>query len=150
MRHELHTQIDIDATPEAVWNVLTDLDHYSDWNPFIVEASGDVAVGNKLTNRMQAPGGKAMTIKPAVTAVEPAQTFEWLGHLGVRGVFDGRHRFELQATPAGGTRVMHNEEFQGVLVRFMRKTLDNQTKSGFEVMNVALKNRAEAEAGAAS
>ena len=150
MRHELHTQVDIDATPEAVWNVLTDLDHYSDWNPFIVEASGDVAVGNKLTNRMQAPGGKAMTIKPAVTAVEPAQTFEWLGHLGVRGVFDGRHRFELQATPAGGTRVMHTEEFQGVLVRFMRKTLDNQTKSGFEVMNAALKTRAEAEAGAAS
>jgi hypothetical protein len=150
MRHELHTQVDIDATPETVWNVLTDLGHYADWNPFIVEASGEIAVGNKLTNRMQSPGGKAMTIKPVVTAVEPAQTFEWLGHLGVRGVFDGRHRFELQATPAGGTRVMHTEEFQGVLVRFMRKTLDSQTKSGFEVMNVALKTRAEAEAGAAS
>ena len=92
MHHELHTQVDIDATPETVWSLLTDLDHYAEWNPFIVEASGDVAVGNRLTNRMQPPGGKAMTIKPAVTAVEPAQTFEWLGHLGVRGVFDGRHR----------------------------------------------------------
>ena len=150
MRHELHTQVDIEATRETVWNVLTDLDRYSDWNPFIVDATGDIAVGSKLTNRMQAPGGKAMTIKPAVTSVEPEQTFEWLGHFGVRGVFDGRHRFELQATPSGGTRVTHTEQFQGVLVRFMRKTLDTQTKSGFEAMNSALKTRAEAEARAAS
>jgi hypothetical protein len=91
-----------------------------------------------------------MTTKPAVTAVEPARTFEWLGHLGARGVFDGRHRFELQATPSGGTRVTHTEQFDGVLVRFMRKTLDTQTHDGFEAMNTALKTRAEAEAGAAS
>jgi hypothetical protein len=150
MHQELHTQIDIDATPETVWNVLIDLDQYSEWNPFIIEASGDIAVGSKLKNRMQAPGGKAMTIKPAVTAVEPAQTFEWLGHLGFSGVFDGRHRFELQTTPSGGTRLLHSEQFDGVLVRFLRKTLDTQTKSGFEAMNTALKTRAEAEAGAAS
>lgn len=149
MHHELHTEIEIEAPPEMVWEILTDLNQYSDWNPFIVEASGDIAVGNKLLNRLQPPGGKAMTIKPAVTAVEPAQTFEWLGHLGVRGVFDGRHRFELQATPAGGTRLTHTEQFDGVLVRFMRKTPDTQTKSGFKVMNSALKTRAEAGAGAA-
>ena len=150
MRHELHTQVDIDATPETVWNILTDLDHYSDWNPFIVEASGEIAVGAKLTNRMQPPGGRAMTFKPAVTVVEPAQTFEWLGHLGVRGLFDGRHRFELQATPEGGTRVLHTEQFEGMLVRFMRKTLDTQTRSGFEAMNAALKTRAEAKTGTSS
>lgn len=150
MQHELHTQIDIDAGPETVWNVLTDLDHYSEWNPFIVEASGDVAVGKTLKNRLQPPGGRAITIKPEVTTVDPEQTFEWLGHLGVPGVFDGRHRFELAATPAGGTRVLHTEQFRGVLVRFMRKTLDAQTLAGFEAMNAALKTRAEAEAGAST
>ncbi|MGI9613556.1 MAG: SRPBCC family protein [Acidimicrobiales bacterium] len=150
MRHELQTQVEIEATPETVWNVLTDLDHYAEWNPFIVEASGVVAIGNELTNRMQPPGGKAMTIKPAVTALEPVQTFEWLGHLGFRGVFDGRHRFELRPTATGGTRVLHTEQFQGVLVRFMRKTLDTQTHDGFEAMNAALKVRAEAQAGTAS
>jgi hypothetical protein len=150
MHHELHTRIDINATPETVWNVLTDLDQYSEWNPFIIEASSEISVGKKLTNRMQAPGGKTMTIKPAVTVVQPTQTFEWLGHLGVRGVFDGRHRFELETTPSGGTRVMHTERFDGVLVRFMRKTLDTQTHDGFDAMNTALKTRAEAEAGVAS
>lgn len=150
MHHELHTEIGIDATPETVWNVLIDLDNYSEWNPFIIKAAGNVTVGERLVNRMQAPGGKAMTIKPAVTAVEPAQTFEWLGHLGFPGIFDGRHRFDLEATPTGGTQVTHGEKFDGVLVRFMRKTLDTQTKDGFDAMNTALKARAEAQPGAAS
>ncbi len=146
MRHELHTQVGIQAPPETVWEVLTDLENYSEWNPFIVEASGDVAVGQKLANRLQPPGGRAMTIKPAVTEVESAQIFEWLGRLGFPGVFDGRHRFELEPTPAGGPRVLHSEQFNGALVRLMRKTLDTQTRNGFEAMNTALKRRAEAAA----
>ena len=116
MKHALHTDIEIDATPEAVWNILTDLDGYADWNPFITSATGTVAVGERLVNRMRPPGGREMPLKPTVTAVEPEATFEWLGHLGVSGVLDGRHRFELEQTPSGGTRLKHSEFFSGALV----------------------------------
>ncbi len=144
MRHDLRTEIDIDATPEIVWEVLTDLGKYQEWNPFIVESSGDVAPGNRLVNRMQPPGGKAATFRPTVTEVEPARTFEWLGRLGVPGVFDGRHRFELEPTPSGGTRVIHTERFRGLLVRLLQESLDTRTLEGFRAMNTALKTRAEA------
>jgi hypothetical protein len=147
MRHELHTEVTIDAPPETVWAVVTDVNQYSEWNPFIVTATGEAAVGERLINRMQPPGGKAMTFKPTVTEVDVDQTFEWLGRFGLPGVFDDRHRFELSPTPEGGTRVVHREEFSGVLVRFMRKSLDTQTKRGFEEMNTALKIRAEDTAG---
>ncbi len=150
MRHELHTEVEVDAPAETVWNVLTDLDDYANWNPFITEASGDIVVSARLVNRLQPPGGKAMTFKPVVTAVEPARTFEWLGRLGVPGVFDGRHRFELDPTPSGGTRVVHTEHFRGVLVPFLRTSLDTRTLAGFEAMNTALKTRAEAVAQAQS
>lgn len=143
MNHALHTEIEIDATPEAVWEVLTDLDAYADWNPFVVSSSGTVGEGEKLTNRLQPPGGKAMTFKPTVTEVRPERVFEWLGRLGVPGVFDGRHRFELVPTETG-TKLVHSEHFRGVLVRFMKKSLDSQTRAGFEAMNDALKARAEA------
>ncbi len=142
MRHELHTEIDIEAPPETVWAVLTDLDRYTDWNPFIVAASGQVEVGRRLTNRLQPPGGRAMTIKPTVTAVEEGSVFEWLGRVGFAGIFDGRHRFELHST-AVGTRLVHSEYFNGILVRLLRKSLDTDTREGFEAMNRGLKARAE-------
>ena len=150
MHHELHTEIDIDAAPEVVWQVLTDLDRYRDWNPFIVSAEGRADVGERLTNRMQPPGGKGITFKPTVTVVEPAVTFEWLGRLGLPGIFDGRHRFDLAPSENGGTFVTHSEQLDGILVRFMRKSLDTETMAGFEAMNAALKARVEATVGGAS
>ncbi|MEL6984890.1 MAG: SRPBCC domain-containing protein, partial [Actinomycetota bacterium] len=89
MRHAIQTEIFIEAPTEVVWQHLTDLAGYRDWNPFIVESVGDVAVGAKLTNRMQPPGGRAVTFKPTVTEVEAGRTFEWLGRLGLPGIFDG-------------------------------------------------------------
>lgn len=142
MHHQLHTEIDIDATPDVVWQVLSDLDAYAEWNPFITSAAGRPEVGQKLINRLEPPGGRAMTFKPSVTVVEDGKVFEWLGELGFSGVFDGRHRFELEASP-NGTKFTQAESFDGVLVGLMRNSLDTQTKAGFEVMNVALKARAE-------
>jgi hypothetical protein len=146
MKHHLETAIDIEASPETVWDILTDLDHYGDWNPFIVSAEGTVAVGERLTNRLQPPGGKAMTFRPTVTAAEVDHRFAWLGRLGLPGIFDGRHRFELEATP-NGTHLVHTEHFSGALVRFMRSSLDTRTLQGFEEMNAALKTRAEEREG---
>ena len=141
MKHQLRTTIDIDATPGQVWQILTDLESYADWSPFIVEAAGTVRVGERLKNRMQSPGRKAMTFRPKVTVVDPGRTFEWLGYLGLPGLFDGRHRFELEPI-ASGTRVMQSESFRGILVRLLRKSLDTSTRAGFETMNEALAERA--------
>ncbi len=150
MGHQLHTEIHIEAAPGVVWSVLTDLERYADWNPFIVSSSGRVEVGERLTNRLQPPGGRAVTFRPVVTAVEAERTFEWLGRLGLPRLFDGRHRFELTATPEGGTRVVHGERFRGLLVPLMRRSLDTTTLAGFEAMNAALKARCEHVASSAS
>ena len=145
MHHELHTEIDIDATPEVVWKVLTDLDRYPEWNPFITSSVGKPEVGEKLVNRMEPPGGMSITLKPHVTVVEDGKSFEWFGKVGFSGVFDGRHRFDVEASPSG-TKLTQSESLDGMLVRVLRKTVDTNTKAGFEAMNVALKARAEAVA----
>ncbi|MEY2476288.1 MAG: hypothetical protein QOG87_1603 [Actinomycetota bacterium] len=142
MRKQLRTTVDIDAAPERVWAVLTDFARYPDWNPFVTSISGDLAEGSRLRVRLTPPAGRAMTFKPRVTAVEPGRTLEWLGHLAIRGIFDGRHRFELMPT-ATGTRLTHGESFSGVLVRAMARSLDSSTLAGFVAMNEALKTRVE-------
>jgi Polyketide cyclase / dehydrase and lipid transport len=37
MALHLTTKIDIEAAPEAVWSVLSDLPSYPSWNPFAAE-----------------------------------------------------------------------------------------------------------------
>lgn len=139
---ELYTEIHIDASKEQVWSVLVDFDRYAEWNPFIVEVLGTADPGADLRVTLSPPGGRAVTVKPTVTEVAPARTLEWLGRLGPRGVFDGRHRFELHDSP-NGSRLIQREVFTGVLVPLFARTLDERTVRGFVAMNVALKRRVE-------
>jgi len=84
-----------------------------------------------------------MTFKPRVKAAHPPREFAWLGHLFIPGLFDGEHRFVIEETENGGTRLTQREEFRGVLVGMFWKSLEPSTRRGFEAMNAALKLRAE-------
>jgi hypothetical protein len=139
---KLHTEVLIDASPERVWAVLTDFARYPEWNPFLVRAAGLPEAGQRLTVVLASPGGRRITMKPVLTEVATARVLEWWGQLGVRGIFDGRHRFELH--PAGSsTRLVQSETFTGALVPLVSRSLDRGTAAGFALMNSALKDRAE-------
>ena len=112
MRHELRTEIDIAAPPERVWAHLVDLPAWSDWNPFITWARGTPAVGERLSLRMEPPGGRRVTMRPTVTVASEGAALEWLGRLVPPGLFDGRHHFDLVAVD-GGTRLVQKESFRG-------------------------------------
>ena len=147
MSHRIVTEVEIDAPLQDVWAELVDLPGFSEWNPFMTRAAGDVEVGSRLEIRMEPPGGSAMTFKPHVTDVAHAARLEWLGSLGVGGLFDGRHQFDLVPT-ADGTRLIQSEDFTGLLVPLLKKSLDTKTRAGFVAMNHALKRRAEARSHA--
>jgi hypothetical protein len=131
------THLTVDSPVEQVWQTLTDLDGYACWNPFITAAAGVIGVGQHLKLRMQPPGGRAMTFKPWVTAMEEHRYLEWLGRLGMPGLFDGRHSFSLTPLPGGRTLLQQSETFTGVLVPFAGSIL-TPTRTGFEAMNEAL------------
>lgn len=40
---DIKSSITITATPQEVWQVLVDLEHYHEWNPMFVEAKGTIA-----------------------------------------------------------------------------------------------------------
>ena len=139
---ELRREIDIDAPPAAVWAVLTDNRAYSEWNPFIRHLGGELREGAKLEVRIEPPGGRAMTFKPTVLAIEPHRELRWLGRLLVAGVFDGEHILHIEPLAEARSRFTQAERFSGILVPLFGGTLD-KTELGFEQMNVALKARAE-------
>jgi hypothetical protein len=149
MALHLKTSIDIDAAPEAVWAVLSELPSYPSWNPFIREARGTLAVGERLDVEIQPEGGRAMRFRPTVLLAEPNRELRWRGRLVAPGVFDGEHRFAIEPT-AGGSRLLHEERFTGVLVPFLARGLRSGTLPGFEQMNEAIKERVEARTARAT
>lgn len=141
MAKQIVTEIHISAPPDAVWTILTDLDGYKTWNPFIVDAHGEVTVGSRLAITTKA-SAKAFKVKPTITELDPGRMFAWRGHLGgVPGLFSGTHRHELTPT-ADGTRYVQSEAFTGLLVPFVGKVVA-ETQQAFDRMNAALKERAE-------
>ncbi|MFD2083247.1 hypothetical protein SAMN05421678_103149 [Actinopolymorpha cephalotaxi] len=138
----LRAEVDIAASPDQVWAVLTDRAAYPEWNPFIVRASGPLRVGQQVTN-VHRIGGKTMVFKPTVLAVEPGHELRWIGRLPVPGVFDGEHSFTLTQTAPGRTHVVQQETFTGIAVPFATGWLHGDTLSGFRAMNSALRDRVE-------
>ncbi len=142
MSKRLSAHVDIQATPDRVWKVLTDLAAYPQWNPFIVRAEGAVSPGQQLTLTMQPAGGRAMTLRPRLVEVAINRTLRWRGKLGIPGLMDAEHTFLLQPQ-AGGTRLIQQETFRGLLVPFVSRSLDRSTMPAFVAMNEALKDRVE-------
>ena len=139
---ELRREIEIDAPPERVWAVVTDFAAYPEWNPFIRRISGELRIGARLEVRIEPPGGRAMTFKPTVQAVEANRELRWLGRLLVPGIFDGEHSHRIEPLEHGRSRFIESERFSGVLVGLFKRTLQ-KTETGFGQMNDALKVRAE-------
>jgi uncharacterized membrane protein len=58
---QLHTEVEIEAPAERVWELLTDFATYPEWNPFIRSISGQPAPGERLEVRIEPPSGRGMT-----------------------------------------------------------------------------------------
>ncbi|TCD28670.1 SRPBCC domain-containing protein [Pedobacter psychrodurus] len=140
---EIKTQIEINATPDKVWAILTDFENYRDWNPFIKSITGKPVVGNRITVSIAPPNSKVMTFKPVVLIFKIDKEFRWIGKLLFKGVFDGEHKFELIDNANGTTTFNQCESFSGILVGLFKKQLETNTRAGFEQMNENLKQQVE-------
>jgi hypothetical protein len=140
---ELRSEIEVNASPERVWRILTDFASFPQWNPFMRRASGEVMKGAKLEVNMQPTGARSMTFRPTVLNVESNHELRWLGRLWIPGLFDGEHILTIEQLGENHVRFVQREIFRGLLVPFLSRSLDKDTKRGFDEMNKALKVRAE-------
>jgi hypothetical protein len=138
MAKEIRTAIHIQESAQKIWEVLCDFSAYPQWNPFIKSLKGEVKVGNSI--EVDLPG---MKFKPKVLVYTENHEFVWLGHLFLKGLFDGRHSFKIIEQADSTCVFEHSEKFNGILVPLFSKMLDTKTKVGFEQMNRALKQRVE-------
>ncbi|MEW1693294.1 SRPBCC domain-containing protein [Streptomyces sp. NPDC091265] len=143
----LTASIEIEASPEEVWQVLTEFSAYPQWNPFMTSArvtstGGRLEQGARLRIVMHDTGGDT-TFTPRVLTDDPGHELRWLGKMGPGWIADGEHRFTIRQLGPGRVRLTQAERFTGVAVPFVQGTLRSRTLPQFRAMNTALARRAE-------
>jgi hypothetical protein len=146
MTAELTTFVDIDATPERVWQVLTDLPAYAVWNPFITKAEGTFVVGDRLS--VLVPPVNAFVqqkLRPTVLEVTPLRRLRlWsrLDRLAIPGLFDVELTWTITDRD-GGVRLWEQDRFGGLLAPLLIRSLNRHRLTAFNHMHTALKQRVE-------
>jgi hypothetical protein len=121
--------VEIDAPPQVVWEVLTRFENWPNWNPEVKSMSfpGPLAPGTEFRWK-SGPG----TIVSTLERVEAPNYIAWRGRTLT---IDAYHEWWLEPRD-GGTQVRTQESFSGLLARLLRrtlqKTLDRSLEDGLE------------------
>ena len=148
MAYEIADSIQIAATPENVWAVLTDLGSYPQWHPAYQSVTGQLTVGSTLTIKTTSPRtGEPMKLKVTVLTVEPDSELAWASKL--LGITTIKRRFLLHPAD-GGTELTQAGTYRGFGGgrgpggrRGALKTLANLHGS-YQATNEAIQKQAEA------
>ena len=137
------TFVNIDAPADKVWAALTDFPNYPAWNPYIVEASGTLKVGEKL-KIVEEIGGRRRSHTVLVTRFEPAEReLDWQASVVPAALLQWSEGFSVEAVDAGHSRVTLRISHQGLLASTFRKYNKNRDLHAFQEFAAALKKKAE-------
>jgi uncharacterized protein YndB with AHSA1/START domain len=131
-------EIEIAAPPDAVWDVLTDFEHWPSWLRDVKSLSieGPVAAGTVF--RWKAGPG---TITSTIQRVERPRLIAWTGRtLGI----DAIHFWHFEERD-GATFVRTAESYEGLVARLLRrslqKTLDRALPDGLHDLKAEVERR---------
>ena len=139
---EVRTEIEIEASPEAVWSILADTSHWGAWNPYLTRLTGDIAVGSTIHAYVRMADGAESEWDSDINVVRVNERLSWRGGDDA-GDVRANHIFEIEPRD-GGCLFVHLETFAGPKAE--QAYLDNRQalSDAFVLMNEALKARAEA------
>jgi len=138
MSFKIEHRIGVRAPPSAVWEVLSDLEGWSRWNPLYPRASGKLAIGARLSLTLALPNAKPEDISPVLVDWVPDMQLVWRLRL-IGGLITTTRYMEIEPLDEGRAAVFsHGEVFDGPVAFFMPKALRKTIKSGFVAMSEAL------------
>ena len=130
-------EVNIRASAEIVWSLLTDAKGFPRWNSTVTRIDGEIREGERL--RLHVPGTKR-TFTPNVSDVEPARRMVWSDGLAL--IFRGMRTFVLTPRSTTSTDFMMEERFSGAMFALTRSMLPD-FRPIFETYADDLKREAE-------
>jgi len=138
------TEIEIQAPVEEVWGIVADINQWQNWTPTINVSQGDGSVDSTLLITMMSDeaGKDGPTYNPQIIQMDEPYYFHWRAQMLASFVFTNEKIIELEKTNAG-TKVTHSETFQGMMAALMKSRMDEGVRPMLDMMNQALKQKAE-------
>lgn len=138
--------LEIEAPAERVWEVITDLDRYPEWNPFVVACRSSLAVGAPIEMRVHVFRSFAQPQRETIFEHVPGRRLCYGVPMGSLGALASRRCHHLE--PRGAhTHYVSEFELRGWMAPVVRLLLGRRLAAGFAAMSAALKARAEAMNG---
>jgi hypothetical protein len=132
----------INATPEKIWAILVDGEHYPSWDSGVVSVDGRISPGETIKVVSAASPGRTFPVK--VSEFTPSRSMTWSGGMPL-GLFKGVRTFTLTPAGDGATKFQVREEYSGPLLPLMWRSMPDLAPSFAQFAN-GLKRRAEGTA----
>jgi uncharacterized protein YndB with AHSA1/START domain len=110
--------VNIRASADIVWSLLTDAKGFPRWNSTITGIDGRIREGERL--RLHVPGTNR-TFTPKVSDVVPARRMVWSD--GIAPLFRGVRTFVLEPHDDGSTDFVMEERFSGLIFALVKAKL---------------------------
>ena len=110
--------VNIRASAERVWRLLTDAKNFPRWNSTVASVEGEIRDGARL--HLRVPGSDRV-FAPLISDVVPEAHMTWTG--GVTGLFKGVRTFDLIPAGDGSTDFAMEEQFSGLMLPVVGRLL---------------------------
>ncbi|WP_433590205.1 SRPBCC family protein [Nocardia sp. CA-145437] len=143
MAFVIDKSVEIDAPAELVWQVLTDVDAYGEWNPFVLECKTTLEPGSPIDMRVQLVGPPKQQ-REFVRSCTPGREFSYNMKPAPLGVLSSERSHLITDLGDGRTRYDSHFQLNGPLSVVVGGLLGGALRKGFTGMTEAVKTRAEA------
>lgn len=134
--------IEINAPAARVWEVITDLKRYPEWNPFMRECSTTFKPGAPIDMKVQL-FAKAQPQQEIVLEYVEGKRFAYRMKPVPGGTLSSFRSHEVEALPDGRTRYRSYFHLKGWLMPLVRGLLGARLQKGFAGMTAGIQQRAE-------
>ncbi len=136
MQNKIEHRVGVPTHSRAIWDVLSDLKRWPEWNSVYPEVQGLLRIQQRLRLTEAFPGQKPRTISPMVFDWVPNTQIIWI-HSELGGLVKRIRYIEIEALNEDGTSCIlsNGEIYQGWLGPSVAKRKRKHLRRAFEKLN---------------
>ncbi len=139
-------EVEIAAPASVVWEVLTDLPHYREWNPFTVQIDSTLKLGEPVDLHIPIPGqqGQEMVVREYLIAFERERLLSWEQRPTADDKNAARRDQYIESLGPERSRYFTTDVFLGLNADQLMQNFGGWVKASFDAVAEGVKQRAEA------